>query len=287
MPPGSVIAQDQFGNPFSISIDSTDNDSLIVLPAPGLTPTLGDNSIGIKVLAMIASALRLINVLASGEMPSNDEQNDALVVLNQMIDGWNADRLAIYTTSATDFNLVANKQSYTYGTGGDFNTNRPARIDGASAILLDNPSNPIEVPICSFTVDEWQTKIPVKATMSTFPQVYYDDGNFPLRTISLWPIPSTSQNNFRIYSWQALGLQANLLSTMAFPPGYSEAFRFNLAVLLAPEFGAPISPIVTAKAIDSLARLKAMNAPELLLRSDLTASDAGYNYKADMFGIPY
>jgi hypothetical protein len=282
----ALVATDQFGNRFSITVDSTDNDSLLVNPV-SITPSTADNSISVQVSAMIASVLRLIGVLESGEPPTSDENNDSFAALNQMIDAWNADGLSIYTTRSDDYTLIAGQQSYTLGNGGDFNSNRPARINSMSAILLDNPTNPIEVPMVSYTIDEWQNKIPVKQVMSTFPQVYYDTGDFPLRTINFWPIPSTSANNVRIYSWQALGLPVALNSYMAFPPGYAEAFRYNLAIRLAPEFSAPVAPFVQTNAVESLARLKTMNAPLLNLMSDLLPTEGGYNYRADMFNIGY
>ena len=283
----ALIATDQYGNPFSITIDSTANDAVIVAPAPGQTPSTGPNDAPVKVLALIASALRLIGVLASGENPSIDESNDALVALNQMLDGWNADGLAVYTTRPDEFALVAGKGAYTYGPGGDFNTTRPPKIDSMSSILLDNPTNPIELTALSYTVDQWQTQIPVKNTSSSWPYIWYDTGDYPLRTINLWPVPNSSVNHVRFYVWQGLGLPASLASTMAFPPGYAEAFRFNLAVRLAPEYEKQPSPFVTSFAAESFARLKTMNATPATLQSDLTPSNAGWNYKATEFNIAY
>jgi len=235
---------------------------------------------------LVTSALRLIGVLADGETPSDVNANTGLSVLNDMIDAWNAERQAIFTTRSDDFPFVLGQQSYTLGLTGNFNIPRPARIDGMSAILLDNPSNPIEVPLVMFTVDQWQTEVPVKVVDSSFPQICYDDGGFPLRTLNFWPIPTTQPNSVRIYSWQALAAQT-LVSVVSFPPGYAEALRYNLAARLGAEFNSPASSVVIALAQQGLARIKTMNAPELLLRSDLIASPAGYNYKADLFGIPY
>src|SRR6185437_2153429 len=99
-----------------------------------------------------------------------------------------------------------------------------------SAILQTIPGNPVEVPLAMFTVDEWQTEIPVKVVDSSFPQICYDDGGFPFRKLNFWPIPTVQPNSVRIYSWQALSQPASLQTTIAFPPGYAEAFRFNLAV---------------------------------------------------------
>lgn len=235
-------------------------------------------------LDLISSSLRLVNVLASGETCPIDMANDGLDVLNDMIDSWNAMRLAIYTTRIDDFPLVLNKQSYTLGTGGDFDIPRPPQIDGMSAILLNNPLNPVEVPITMFSVDQWQSQIPVKVVAGTFPIICYDDGAFPLRTLNMWPIPSVGGNNVRIYGWQALPAQT-LAGKVAFPPGYAQAFRYNLAVLLAAEFAAEVSAVVADTAVKSLGRVKVMNMPDLTMKSDLLPDPAGWNYKATEFGI--
>jgi hypothetical protein len=301
----ALIVTDQLGNQYSLTINSTDG-SMVTQPVANVTPSTVDNSIAVTAMDLITSALRLIGVLASGEQPDISDANDCLMVLNQMLDGWNADGLAIFTTTADDYALISGKQAYTLGPGGDFDTNRPAQINSMSVILLSNPSNPIEIPIAMYSVDDWQNKIPVKKVNGSFPQICYDDGGFPLRTLSVWPIPQQA-NSLRVYSWQPLGLAISqqtltinhtdgsitnqavlppLQMALSFPPGYAEAFRYNLAVRLSAEFAATLPPIVQAIAVGSLARLKTMNAPDLQLRSDL-AGNGGYNYKADMFGIPY
>ena len=46
----------------------------------------------------INAALRLIGQLAEGETPSAATSQDALVALNQMLDSWSTERLAVYST---------------------------------------------------------------------------------------------------------------------------------------------------------------------------------------------
>lgn len=255
------------------------------MPIP--PPPTQSNAIIQSAFALINSAMRLIGVVAPGEEPTISEANDALMVLNQMIDAWNADRLAIFTTGSRDFPFVLGQQSYTLGPGGDFDMQRPASIDSMSSILLTDPNNPVEVPIDMYTVDEWQNQVPVKKVDSSFPQICYDDGGFPLRVLNFWPIPTSQPNAVRIYSWEAIGAASSLNATLSYPAGYAEALRYNLAVRLSAEFGASVTPVVQAIAIESLARIKAMNAPLLDLRSDLVPDPAGWNYKADLFGIAF
>lgn len=281
-----LIGTDATGNLYSILIvPDVNGPTISVTPVHNVTPSNPDGSITQKALALIASSLRLIGVLASGEAVPIEEANDGLMVLNQMLDSWNADRLAIYTTNTADFALTSGQQAYTFGIGGDFNTTWPARIDSMSAILLNNPTNPIEVPMDMYSVEDWQTKLPVKNVSGSFPLICYDDGGFPLRTLSMWPIPQGQAVNVRIYSWQGLGMPANLQANVNFPPGYAEAFRYNLAVRLSAEFAAPLPPSVAAIAIESLARIKSMNAPSLELRSDLCPTAGGSNYRAELFGL--
>ena len=235
-------------------------------------------------LDLISSALRLINVMAAGEQTPIDMANDSLLVLNDMIDSWNADRLAIYTVQSTDFPFVLGQQTYTLGTGGNFNLARPPKIEGMSTIQLTNPSTPVEIPIALYTWEEWQNQVPVKNVSGSIPLICYDDQAFPNRNLNFWPIPFDQPNSVRIYHWAELPAQM-LAAAVSFPPGYRQAFRYNLAALLAAEFAQPVPAVVAEIAVDSLARVKAMNMPELVLQSDLIPDPSGWNYKADMFGI--
>lgn len=235
---------------------------------------------------LITSAMRLVGVLADGEQPSDDNANTGLEVLNDMIDNWNIQRQAIFTTRIDDFPFVLGQQDYTMGTGGNFNIPRPARIDAMSTIQLTNPGNPVEIPITMYTTEDWQLKVPVKNVSGSIPLICYDDGGFPLRTLSFWPIPVQQPNSVRIYSWAALAAQT-LTSQISYPPGYRQALRYNLAVLLGEEFAHSASATVVAVALRSLGNIKTMNAPELELRSDLAPDPAGYNYRADLFGMGF
>lgn len=238
-----------------------------------------------KAFDIITSALRLTGVLSSDEQPNVNDANQGLSVLNDMIDGWNTERNVIFTTRVDDFPFVLGQQSYTLGIGGNFNAPRPAQIDSMSTIQLTDPGNPVEIPIVMYTVEQWQNQVPVKIVKGSIPLICYDDGGFPFRTLNFWPIPIEQPNAVRIYSWQALSQPSTLITAIAFPPGYAEAFRYNLAVRLGAEFNAPASSTVAALAIQSLARVKSINAPSLNLRSDLVPDPAGWNYKADLFGI--
>ncbi len=232
---------------------------------------------------LLASAARLINVLASGETLSGNEISDGLVILNQMLDSWNSERLNIFTIPINEFPLVPGQQVYTLGIGGNFNIPRPPKIERISIVSLLNPAQPLELPLEMLTEAGWQA-IPVKLISSSLPTVVYDDQAFPLRNLNFWCIPTIAVN-VRIYGWAALN-QFDLTTDMTFPPGYLKAIRYALAVDLAPEFGRPVPPEVATQAMMCMAKIKRMNAPMVESQMDPVLSGNKkqiYNWISDTF----
>jgi hypothetical protein len=216
---------------------------------------------------LIASSLRLIGVLASGETPSAAEAADGLMILNDMVDLWQTERLMIFTTGRQVFHLTAGVQAYTMGLpGGTFAVPRPTRIEAAGIINLANPAQPLELPMEMLTLDQWAA-IPVKNIASALPLKVYDDGGFPLRVLSYWCIPNLAVDT-ALYTWSALSQFADLVTDYPFPPGYAKALRYNLAVDLAPEYGRSVTPEVAIQAVASQAIIKSLNTPVADLRCD-------------------
>ncbi len=229
-------------------------------------------------LDLITSSLRLIGVLASGETPSSAEASDCLLILNQMVEAWGIEHLALFTLNRNTFTLVPGTQNYTVGTGGTFNMARPARIEYVSMLILNNPAQPLELPIQMFTDTEWQA-IPVKNISTTIPQGVYDDGGFPLRTLSYFPVPSVA-NQTILGTWAALSAFSDLVTDVTFPPGYAKALRYNLALDLAPEFGSNVKPEVLAQAIASKGAIKSVNIEDTISRVDpaITSTGGRFNW---------
>lgn len=238
-----------------------------------------------KGIDLIQSAARLAGILASGENLQGSEPADCLLILQQMIDEWQADGLKIFTTQINTFPLVLGTQNYTLGTGGTFNIPRPAKIHRMGVQILSNPVQPSEVPITLLDDDGW-AEVRVKNIGGSYPLFCYDDGGFPLRTLSFWVIPGLACNVV-IYSWQPLATFPDLAVTdVTFPPAYAQALRYNLAMMLAPEFDVAINPAVMLVANNSLATLKEMNLPAPILGCDPGLAGTGvsvYDYRSDTF----
>lgn len=226
---------------------------------------------------LINSSLRLIGILASGETASASESSDALTTLNNLIDSMSNENLLIFNNARETFPLVAGQQTYTIGTGGNFNTSRPQKVVNA---LIQPPNNTpvIELPMKILNQDEYANVL-IKTLQSTFPLYLYVDGSFPLDNINVWPVPSVTCN-IVLYSWKPLANIANLTTALSLPPGYARMLQFNLAIDLAAEYGRQLMEPVPTIAVESKAVLKRKNATPQYLQVDeaLQAVPATWNW---------
>jgi len=222
----------------------------------------------------INRSLRLIGVLAEGEVPSADTANDALVALNQMIDSWSTERLAVYSTQTQIFTWPANEVKRTLGPSGDFVGVRPILVDDSTYYVAPNGVS-YQINI----LNEMQyNSIAVKTVTASYPQQLYVNMTYPDIEMYVYPVPSQPLE-WHIVSVRELSQPAALTTELHFPPGYMRAFAYNLACELAPEFGVEPSPQVQRIAMTSKRNLKRINNPGdvMALPLALTYGRMGYN----------
>lgn len=244
---------------------------------------------------VISGSLRLLNVIQANEVATSEDMNISLKALDSMLDSWSTDKLSIYVLQPYYFPLVVNQKDYTLGSGGDWDITRPMQIEQMfvsynGSLTFNNVTNRYElvqqpgvldVPMENLT-DMQYASIPVKSQPANYPVKFYDNGNFPLRTISVWPVPTTAQP-VTIWLWQPLTTYENLDVELAFPRGYERAIRFNLAIELSAEFGKSVPQDIYSIATESYANLKRLNSRVPILRSDIALSGGQpgiYNYGA-------
>ena len=209
----------------------------------------------------ITGALRLLGVLAESESPSAATAQDALSAFNQMVDSWNTERLSVFCTQDQVFNWSPNEQVRTLGPTGDFVGNRPVVLEDST--FFRDPSTNVSYGI-KFLNQLQYNNIAVKTVTSTFPQVMWVNMTHPDITMSVYPVP-TKTLEFHFISVLELTQPATLATELAFPPGYLRAFRYNLAMELAPEFGIEPTPQVQRIAMTSKRNLKRVNNPDDLM----------------------
>ena len=206
---------------------------------------------------IINGSLRLLGMLAEGETPSAATGADALVAMQQMIDSWSTERLSIFTTQEQVFTWPAGALSRTLGPTGDFVGNRPIQLDDSTYFI--DPSSGISYGIKIINQQQYDG-IAVKTVTSSYPQVLWINTNYPNIDMHIYPVPTRSLE-WHFISVNPLDQPAALGTSLAFPPGYLRAFRYNLACEIAPEFGVEPSPQVQRIAMTSKRNLKRINNP--------------------------
>ena len=94
----------------------------------------------------INGALRVLGVLAEGETPSAATSQDALTALNQMLDSWNTERLAVFSTQDQIATWPPGARFLTFGPTGTLplalggTPKRPVLIDD-STYFRDSATN--------------------------------------------------------------------------------------------------------------------------------------------------
>jgi hypothetical protein len=237
-----------------------------------MTTTAGDQ---------INGALRLLGVLAEGETPSAATSQDALTALNQMIDSWNTERLAVFSTQDQVFSWLPGFISRTLGPTGDFVGNRPILLDDST--YFKDPASGISYGIKIINQQQYDG-IAVKTVTSTYPQVVWINMSYPDIEMYVYPVP-TKVLEWHFVSVEELTQPALLSTALSFPPGYLRAFRYNLACEFAPEFGVEPSPTVSRIAMASKRNLKRINNPDdiMALPYSIVGTRQRYNIFAGNF----
>ncbi len=228
----------------------------------------------------INRALRLIGQLAEGEVPSAATSQDALTALNQMLDSWSTERLAVYSTQTQMFTWPANEITQTLGPTGDFVGVRPVLIDDAT--YYKDPSG-VSYQVRMVNQEQYNS-IAVKENTSTLPFVLFVNNTFPDAVLTVYPKP-TQALDWYIVSVKELTQPALLNTELYFPPGYLRAFAYALAMELAPEFGVEPSRQVSRIAMTSKRNLARINNPNdvMQLPSSMVARRSGYNIYTGTF----
>jgi hypothetical protein len=197
-------------------------------------------------------------MLAEGEEPSAAAAQDGLLAMNQMLDSWSTERLAVFSTQDQMFTWPANTISRTLGPTGDFVGNRPVLLDDST--YFRDPSNGISFGIKILNQQQYNG-IAVKTVTSTYPQVIWVNMNMSNMDMYIYPVP-TKALEWHFVSVTELAEPATLSTVLVVPPGYLRAFRYCLACEMAPEFGVEPSPTVSRIAMVSKRDIKRINNPD-------------------------
>ena len=200
---------------------------------------------------IITDALADIGAIDPIEPLTANEAAHGLRKLNELLESWSNESLAVYQILQENFATVAGTASYTIGSGATWNTTRPLRIE--SAFLR---SNSIDYPLTVLNREEYDW-LPLKTTQYQPEYLFY----YPAvanGTVTLYGVPDAIYTVF-LNSYKQLQSFAALTDVVVLPPGYLRAIKSNLALELAPGYNREPSALLAAIARDSKAAIKRLN----------------------------
>ena len=225
--------------------------------------------------------------MESNAVPSPEDMADGFLRFKAMLGLWRLQRLTIPCVQRVTAPLVALKQTYTVGTGGDLACGRPAQPAGLTWTLLDSSSVPAtETPLVPLTNEQAQA-VPQKTSPAPRPvQVWYQptSGVPPTTALglaTLYPVPAVVANlSLCLYAPIGIADPAATSSTVIVPEGYDLPLMDNLARVLWPEWreNVPIDPELRASAIDGLGWLKTNNVRQSDLGLDVSWLQGSHSY---------
>lgn len=203
---------------------------------------------------IIKRAFRIAQVIRQGEDPTGtDEEADALSVLNSMLASWGGERLMVPHLVTDSIALTPGTGDYTFGTGGDINSERPHKIE--DAFIRD--TNDVDFPINIIHVTKYND-VDLK-TIQSRPYYLYFIAEYPLAKIKLIYVPDRAYTLF-LDSWKPLTNISAAGDTINLPGEYQRALEYNLAVDIAPEYAQELPQSVYTRANQTKNVIKTINA---------------------------
>jgi hypothetical protein len=133
------------------------------------------------------------------------------------------------------------------GPGGDFDTDRPASLNGAGLLMpsASDATGAVEIQRSVLTDDAYEA-IAVKDLQSSMWTAVYFNPTYAagLARVRLWPVPSSTDNQLVLYWGDMLTGFANLTAVYDFPPGVIQVFRYHLDEMLCPSYGKEWTPLL-------------------------------------------
>lgn len=176
--------------------------------------------------AIINRACDLFGYKDPSESLSSSDSTNFLGVLNDMLDGWNTQRL--YMVNIGEVVQTVSGLPITIGPTGTINVPRPSQMEDGAFIRMNGSDYPVRW-ISQIEYDE----IIIKSQAGVLAYCGYYDPEVPLGKIYLWPQP-VAPVELHLQIQQQLTSFADLTTNYTFAVGYSKALAYSLAEELAP-----------------------------------------------------
>lgn len=228
---------------------------------------------------LIRMSLRKINALSMGEgllavqeIPGS-QYSDMLITLQVMLRSWSQSKINVYSSKRESVSLIPSQSLYTWGVGGNINSERPHKI--LSAFVRDVNGSDVPVEIIS---ENQYNSIAVKSSTGR-PCYLFFQPEYPLVNVYLYPTPDISETLWisSLKPFTEASSFSSVSDNIAFPTNYEEAIIYNLAIRLAPDFGISVPgevALIASKSYEDIIHLNAANSVEPI--SAILPAGGGY-----------
>jgi hypothetical protein len=186
---------------------------------------------------IIKRALRLLGVIAQGQVPNADQYAEGSIALNSLVKAWQADGMPLWAIKQYAMTLVAGQKEYDIGVGLQVDTAKPLKVFQA---WLHDSISAIDVPMRILTRQEYNI-LGNKDTVGMPIQIYYD----PQRDQGVMHVFPTPDNFSEVNKTINFVYQRpyedfdTATDSPDFPQEWYDAVTYGLATRLAPEYGLP------------------------------------------------
>lgn len=240
-------------------------------------------------LDYVTEALQELRVVGAVDPPTPEDAALGLVILNRILDDWNADKKGVYAWNFAPFTFTPNLDPHTIGPTGTFAaTSRPQKIYGAN--LIDSTVTPNVSSTISIVDAQWWLRQVIPTLTTTWPTNLYYQPDYPNGSLYFWPIPAIA---YGVELQIPIVLAAvTLVSTISLPPGYHSALVLTLAEEMAAAMKSDLSGMTVQKARKARARIFDANGETFRLKTrdsgmpqaGESGSRTGFNYHSRSWG---
>ncbi len=232
-------------------------------------------------------ALREIGVLGLQDSMGADVAGLVLTRFQNQLNAWQAEALTLFNFSRTVYTLPSGTETRTIGPTGDITVEaNPVFINGINYVVPG--SNPgVETAMGRMMPDQYQA-LTIKQLSNSLPTQWFFNAGAVNGTLTFWPVINQDVD-IAVYTYFGVGVPAGINDTVEGPPGYPEAFMYQLALRLCTPLYRQPPPLTVKMAAESLARIKRPNINPPLLGVDqaiVPTFGSGYNVLNDSYTSP-
>jgi hypothetical protein len=245
----------------------------------------------ITVIDFLRLMLGELGAARAGDVIAGDDQADALLLFNELLDALNADSRAVYNRAFTTYALTPLLQPHTIGLAANAPTfsvtiGRPKTVLKANIILTGNIRAPLEI----VDDDQWNAIRAGAAAgqtptiTSSIPRILRYDNGWPNGSLYLWPVPTIAYGLELLTETLLAGVADT--DTLDLPFGYPMALRLTLAEMCANTWGQPLPENLERRAREARAVIWGTNdvIPNLVTRDGGMPGGRGgtYDYRTGL-----